>query len=173
MNIEGEGKKEQFSFIYDKYIEKIYRFVYLKVDGREAAEDITSKVFTSGWDSYRKDENIKNIGAFLYRIARNATIDYYKKRDKAKVVQMSVMPEAEDQKTDLHEQAILSAETEKVKSAIQNLKKDYQDVLILHYLEDIPVDDVASIMSRPSGTIRVMIHRGLKDLRKELDVKEI
>lgn len=166
-------KKEQFSRIYDEYIGKIYRFVYLKVDVRETAEDITSKVFTNGWQAYQGDKEIKNINAFLYRIARNAVIDYYKEKDRTKIIPMSVISETADDKTDLHKGAILNAETEKVKLAIKNLKKDYQDVLILHYLEDITVGEIAGIMDRPAGTIRVMIHRGLKDLRRELDIKEI
>lgn len=166
-------KKEQFSHIYDEYIGKIYRFVYLKVDVRETAEDITSKVFTNGWRVYQGDKEINNIGAFLYRIARNAVIDYYKEKGRTKTVPMSVISETADGKIDLHKEAILNAETEKVKLAIKNLKKDYQDALILYYLEDIPVEEVASIMDRPPGTVRVMIHRGLKDLRRELDIKEI
>ena len=53
----------QFGKIYDEYIEKIYRFVYLKVDSQETAEDITSKVFLKGWETYRKDaEKIEQEG---------------------------------------------------------------------------------------------------------------
>ena len=58
---------EQFSSIYDEYIEKIYRFVYLKVSSREVAEDITSKVFLKGWETYNSSKHIKNPGAFLYQ----------------------------------------------------------------------------------------------------------
>src|SRR3989344_1815543 len=129
-----ENKKDQFGKIYDQYVNKIYRFVYLKVDIRETAEDITSKVFTSGWQSYQSDKEIKNVNAFLYRIARNAVIDYYKEKDRTKTIPMSAMFEMADNKTNLSEKAMISAETEQVKSAIKNLKKDYQDALILHYL---------------------------------------
>ena len=65
-----DENKEQFSLIYDQYIEKIYRFVYLKVDSKETAEDITSKVFTKGWEKYSNGLKIDNIGAFLYKKRR-------------------------------------------------------------------------------------------------------
>ena len=65
-----DKNKEKFGSIYDQYIEKIYRFVYLKVNSQEIAEDISSKVFLRGWESYQKNSEIKNIGAFLYQIAR-------------------------------------------------------------------------------------------------------
>ena len=48
-----ESISEQFSQIYDQYIDKIYRFVYLKVNSQEIAEDITSKVFIRGWEKFR------------------------------------------------------------------------------------------------------------------------
>ena len=51
---------EQFSQIYDQYIDKIYRFVYLKVNSQETAEDITSKVFLRGWEAYKKQFEIRN-----------------------------------------------------------------------------------------------------------------
>src|SRR3990167_4578746 len=63
-----DNLKEQFGQIYDQYIEKIYRFVYLKVNSQEVAEDITSKVFLNGWQSYSKNPSVQNMNAFLYRI---------------------------------------------------------------------------------------------------------
>lgn len=164
-----DGAKEQFGNIYNQYIEKIYRFVYLKVNSQETAEDITSRVFLNGWESYqKKPEKIENPGAFLYQIARNMVIDHYREKGKARVVSADNLPQIADHRTNLHDKAVLSSDIEMVKSAIQNLKKDYQDVLIWHYLEDMSVPEIAQILGKPDGTIRVMLHRGLKDLRSEL-----
>ena len=160
--------KEQFSRIYDQYIEKIYRFIYFKVSSQEMAEDITSKVFLNGWESYKNKGGISNPGAFLYQIARNMIVDYYREKDKTKIVSTEFIPQIADNRTNVHEKAVLGSDIEMVKSAIQNLKKDYQDVLIWHYLEDMPVAEIAQILDKPNGTIRVMIHRGLKALKNEL-----
>ena len=57
--------KEQFSQIYDQYIEKIYRFVYLKVNSQEIAEDLTSKVFLKGWEAYQNQgDKSKTLAPF-------------------------------------------------------------------------------------------------------------
>lgn len=159
---------EQFSRIYDQYIEKIYRFVYLKVNSEEVAQDITSKVFLNGWESYKNKGGILNPGAFLYQIARNMVTDHYREKGKAKAISTEFIYQMADNKANLHEKAVLSSDIEMVKSAIQNLKKDYQDVLIWHYLEDMQVAEIAQILDKPNGTIRVMIHRGLKALKDEL-----
>jgi RNA polymerase sigma-70 factor, ECF subfamily len=167
-----DSQREQFSQIYDQYIEKIYRFVYLKVSSREIAEDITSKVFLKGWEKYQKDRNnIQNIGAFLYKIARNSVVDHYREKAKIKVITSENVPQITDNKVNLQEKAIVGSDVEIVKTAIQKLKQDYQDVVIWHYLDDMDINDIALAMDKPAGTIRVMLHRGLKALKNELEGK--
>jgi RNA polymerase sigma-70 factor (ECF subfamily) len=163
-----ESSNEQFSRIYDEYIQKIYRFVYLKVNSQEAAEDITSKVFLKSWESFSGKRKIKNPRAFLYQVARNSVIDYYRDKGRTTVVDMEKTPQLTDYKTNLYESAVLHAEIEKVKAAIQNIKPEYQDVIIWHYLDDLSAEEIAQIVKKPVGTVRVMIHRGLKSLKGEL-----
>lgn len=161
-----ESQSEQFSRIYDQYIEKIYRFVYLKVNSQEIAEDITSKVFLKGWEAFQKQDNeVKNQGAFIYQIARNAVVDHYREKGRTKVISVDSVPEVTDPGTSAQDKAIFSADVILVKTAIQKLKKDYQDVLIWHYLDDMPIADIAKTLDKPAGTVRVMLHRGLKELK--------
>ena len=167
-----DSLNEQFGQIYDQYIDKIYRFVYLKVNSQEVAEDITSKVFLKGWEAYRKQFEIKNLkfkikkpGAFLYQIARNAVVDHYREKGRTKVVSVDDSPEIADPGTNSQEKAILNADINVIKKGIQKLEKEYQDIIIWHYLEDMPIANIAELIGRPAGTIRVMLHRGLNDLR--------
>ncbi len=163
---------EQFSQIYDRYIDKIYRFVYLKVNSQEMAEDITSKVFLKGWEAYKAKSEIRNpkseienIGAFLYQIARNAVVDYYRERGRTKIVSADASPQIADPTESAQDMAVLSANVSSIKKSIQKLKKEYQDIIIWHYLEDMPIVNIAKLLDKPAGTVRVMLHRGLKDLK--------
>ncbi|MCX6723802.1 MAG: RNA polymerase sigma factor [Candidatus Staskawiczbacteria bacterium] len=162
-----DNLSEQFSQIYDQYIDKIYRFVYLKVDSQETAEDITSKVFLRGWEAFQSpNSEVKNPGAFLYQIARNAVVDHYRGKGRTKLVSVDASPEIVDPGTTAQDKAILSADINIVRKAIQKLEnKDHQDIIIWHYLEDMPVASIAELLNKPEGTVRVMLHRGLKDLR--------
>lgn len=161
--------KEQFSLIYDQYIDKIYRFVYVKVNSQEIAEDITSKVFLRGWEVYQKDgQSIKNIGAFLYKVAGNMTIDHYRAMGRTKTVSTEHIAQIPDDRTNIHEKAVLNADVDTIKAALANIKKEYQDVIIWHYLEDMPTEQIAELLGKPAGTIRVMIHRGLEMLKGQL-----
>jgi RNA polymerase sigma-70 factor (ECF subfamily) len=157
---------EQFSQIYDQYIEKIYRFVYLKVNSQEVAEDITSKVFMKSWEAFNSQgADIKNPSAFLYQVARNSVIDYYRQKGRTNVVSTDAVAELADVGTTIENKAILNADVAMVKTAIQKLKKDYQDVLIWHYLEDMPIGQIAEMINKKEGNVRVILHRGLKDLK--------
>jgi len=161
-----DSLNEQFSRIYDQYIDKIYRFVYLKVSGQEIAEDITSKVFIKGWESFQnKSETIKNPGAFLYQIARNAVVDHYREKGRTKEISTEMSPETADPGTNAQEKAILSSDINTLKKSLQKLKKEHQDVIIWHYLDDMPIANIAQLIDKPEGTVRVMLHRGLKELR--------
>lgn len=167
-----DNYKEQFSRIYDQYINKIYRFVYFKVNSQEIAEDLTSKVFLRGWEAFQNQE-VLNPSAFLYQIARNTVIDHYREKGRTKIVSTDIAPQIADPGMGLEERAILNSELEEVRLAIQNLKQDYQDVIICHYIDDMNVPEIAEIMGKPAGTVRVMLHRGLKALKKEMEAKNI
>jgi RNA polymerase sigma-70 factor (ECF subfamily) len=157
---------EQFGVIYDQYIDKIYRFVYLKVSSQETAEDITSKVFTKCWEHLKSpQEELKNPGAFLYQVARNAVVDHYREKGRANTVSVDASSEIADPGTSAQDKAILSADISVIRKGIQKLKKEHQDIIIWHYLEDMPIANIAELMEKPEGTVRVMLHRGLKDLK--------
>ena len=161
-----DSLNEQFGHIYDQYIAKIYRFVYLKVNSQEVAEDITSKVFLKGWEAFKSQkETIKNPGAFLYQIARNAVVDHYRAKGRSKEVPVDTSWELSDPGTNAQDAAILNADVAVVRTAIQKLKKEYQDIIIWHYLEDMTIPEIAELLGKPEGTVRVSLHRGLKELK--------
>lgn len=169
-------KREQFASVYDKYIDKIYRFVYLKVGNQSIAEDITSKVFLKGWEAYSSPKSDlssdnSNISAFIYKIARNSVIDYYRTTGRSKMVSSEILPKITDNRTDIHNKAIIESDVMLVKSAMINLNQDYQDAIIWHYLDGLDVSEIALAMDKSENNVRVILHRGLGTLRKSLKGK--
>jgi len=162
-----ENKRKSFSRIYDKYIDKIYRFVFLRVNSVETAEDLTSETFVRLWDSLRGEKDIENPQAFIYKIARNLTIDFYRNKHKLNVVSTSSV-KIIDPRIDLEEKANLNSELEQVKKALSTLKDEYQEALILYYLEKVSVPEIADILGKSENAVRVMIHRGVGKLREIL-----
>lgn len=160
-----------FSGIYDQYIDKIYRFIFLKVSSQEIAQDLTSETFLKGWEAYKNQnakEKIQNFQAFLYQIARNLTTDFYREKGRTQIVSAENLTIV-DPKTNLEEKAIFNSDLERIKVNLANLKEDYQEVIILHYINDLSIREIAQTLNKPEGTIRVMIHRGLNVLRASIN----
>ena len=161
-----------FSQIYDKYIDKIYRFIFLKVNSQEIAQDLTSETFLRGWESFQtKNEEIENIQAFLYRIARNLVTDHYREKGKAKVISAEYW-EVTDPRQNLAEKSLLESDIDNIRMALFSLKEEYQDVIIWHYLDDLPIQEVAKMMGRTEEATRVLLHRALKNLRNVIGKTE-
>ena len=158
--------RKAFSKIYDRYIDKIYRFIFLKVNSQEIAQDLCSETFLRGWEAF-KNEEIENIQAFLYQIARNLVTDHYREKGKAKVISAEYW-EVTDPRQNLEEKSLLKSDFDNIRMALASLKEDYQDVIIWHYLDDLPIPEVAKLLGRTEEATRVLLHRALKALKNEL-----
>jgi len=158
-----------FSQIYDRYIDKIYRFIFLKVNSQEIAQDLTSETFLRGWESFQaKNEEIENIQAFLYRIARNLVTDYYREKGRTQVVSAEFVSIV-DPRQNLEEKSLLNSDVDNIKRALASLKENYQNVIIWHYLDDLPIQEVANLLDKSEEATRVLLHRALKALKNELN----
>lgn len=161
-----KDSKEKFNEIYNLYIDKIYRFVFLKIGSQETAEDISSDVFTRFWLSLDRGEEIKNPQAFVYQIARNLVSDHYR-QNKVKFVPVQNCQEIEDNRVNLEEEALSKSDFDRIKLALNKIKPEYQDLIIFHYLDELSVPEIAKIINKSEGNVRVALHRSLNALKKE------
>ena len=163
-----QNPRKEFSQIYDNYISKIYRFIFLKVSSIETAEDLTSETFLRGWQVYEnRADDLENPQAFLYQIARNLVIDHYRKKAKNQVVSVDQNPLI-DPRVNLEKNAEKNSDLMNIRNAMADLKDEYQNVLIWHYLDDLPVREVAKLMDKSEENTRVLLHRALKSLKKTI-----
>lgn len=153
-------KDEQaFIRLYDKYAVQIYRFIFLKTVSPQDAEDLTSEVFFRFWKNKPEADNPR---ALLYRIASNLVADFYRK-NKETVLNQSVFADI-----DLQEKAELDSEMKQIVQSLDRMKSEYQNVIIWHYLEDLSIKEIAQIMDKSQGSVRVLLHRALNSLKKKL-----
>jgi len=153
-----------FSRIYDQYIDKIYRFIFLKVNSQEIAQDLCSETFLRGWESFKNGNKIENPQAFLYQIARNLVIDHYREKGKTKIISAEYAQVA-DPRINLEEKANLNSDFNMVKQALIDLKDEYQTVVIWHYLDNLSISEIARMLNKSEVATRVMLHRALKTLK--------
>ena len=166
---------QDFSKIYDTYVEKIYRFVYLRVNSKEEAQDITSQVFLNFLSKANKDsklnpQDILSLQAFLYRIAKNLIIDSYRHKGQ-NVVSLDENEEdiPDSAASTVENSAEQEQNTKLLQSQLSKLKSPYWEVVVWHYIEELDIETIAKILNKTPGNIRVILHRGLNQLKKEVE----
>lgn len=166
--------KPQFAKIYDNYVDKIYRFCYLKVNSREDAEDLTSETFLKLLNHFKENkEEIKNIQAFVYQIARNLITDYYREKGKSPLpLEEDLLKEGEiPRELAPQKSLILDSDMKEVSRALIKINPDLADLVIWHYIDGLSIPEISKINGKPEGTNRVALHRALQTLKRELETK--
>ena len=163
-----KGKPEAFGSLYDYYLPKIYRFILIKVSHREQAEDLTHQTFLKAWEKINtyKPQGYP-FGSWLYRIARNTVIDYYR-TNKDKVALEDVSPESLGIDNSLVGNIEISIEWDNLLVSIRELKDIEQDVLIMRFVEDMPHKEVAQTLNKTESAVKVIQHRAIKKLQQTL-----
>ena len=162
-----KGEASAFGLLYDKYQPQIYRFVYLKVGHREEAEDLTHQVFLSALQNIEKYQHKGfPFSSWLYQISRNKIIDHWRTRK----ITLDIEDAAEQGENDLEIEKIgVRFEIERVQKAIPRLKDEYQNVIIMKFIEGLSYEEIAAALNKPQTTVRVLQHRAIKQLKNILE----
>ena len=163
-----DGEAEAFGQLYDHYLPKIYRFVFIKVSSQTDAEDLTQQIFLNAW------QNIKSfqfqgfsISSWFYRIAYNEVVDFYRTRKHHEPIE--TLPEEILSESPGTDQAFdQNIEIGKIKIALQKLEGDQQNVLLMKFVDELSNKEIAQALNKSEGAIRVIQHRGLKQLKNYL-----
>lgn len=162
---------ERFGELYDKHVEKVYRYIYRRVSDRQTAEDLTSITFTKA---------IKNLPGYkwngnpfvcwLYRIARNNLIDWYRKQNRTKVVSIDDQYNSPALRTDATQKDQLSQKEvqEEITRALELLDESDREIITLKYFEELSNKEIAQVMNLSANHVGVKLFRALKKLRTSL-----
>src|ERR1044072_2522000 len=144
----ASGDPEAFGSLYDEYHPRIYRFVFLKVGVRQDAEDLTHQIFMNAWEHVRgyREQGFP-FSSWLYRIARNAVIDHYRTRQEEVSVE-EADPELFALSENIQADANQAIELAKVRKAITRLKPEHQDVIIMRFVEELAIKEVAASLRK-------------------------
>lgn len=163
--LQTEQDPDAFGVLYDTYVKQIYRFVYFKVSSHEEAEDITSDIFLKTWSYLQEKKEVKSFRGLLYRIARNCIIDFYRVRATKPEVHLPEETEVGD-KGRWYELMNVKVENEGILKAVKKLKQEYQEVVMLKYVDELETDEIAEIIGKGTIAVRVTLHRALKKLQE-------
>jgi RNA polymerase sigma-70 factor (ECF subfamily) len=160
--------KETFLQAFDEYGDAIFRFCMVKTGNKELSEDLTQEAFMRYWQALRDGKEMSNTRSYLYTIARNLVIDWYRK---AKEQSLDMKQEAGyDPHDEKSFDAEFYAEHQEVLGAIEELDEKDKDILLLRYVEDLPPKDIANILHTTTNIVSVRINRAMKRLQKQMKI---
>ncbi len=142
----------------------LFRFIYFRIGNRALAVDLTQDVFTKTWLYLSQGKSIEYPEAFLYRAAKNALIDYYKK---AKSGSLDTLLDGgfDPGSTDSVDEILRQDSIEEIRTLLETLDEDSKQIIFLRYTEEKPIEEIASLYGKSVNAMTVHIHRIIKKLR--------
>jgi RNA polymerase sigma-70 factor (ECF subfamily) len=166
----AQGDQEAFGVLYERYVGRIYNYVYYRTGNSYDAEDLTARVFLR---ALRHIGNYTDRGlpfsAWLYRIAHNLVANWHRDNSRRREVPLEeiLLPRSPSE----HPEMVLmqTEEHEGLLRVIRNLPPDRQQLLILKFVEHLSNAEIGQIMGRTEGAVKSLYHRTLLSLRGEFD----
>lgn len=165
--------KGAFGELYERYMPKIYSYIYYRTSNQHDAEDLTARVFFRAMSHIGGyvDKGLP-FRAWLYRIAHNLVANWHRDQGRRKIIALddyvthSLKSEAPDRLTEELD------EREQLMEAVHRLPEDRQQLLLLKFIDQLSNAEIGKIMSRTEGAVKSLYHRTLLALRDELQMRE-
>jgi RNA polymerase sigma-70 factor (ECF subfamily) len=157
---------EQFMEYYEKYHNDIFRFAIIKTNNRSVSLDITQETFMKFWEYIVSGKNIKNERPFIYRIANNLIIDFYRKKKDILVEDFTDGEYEHYVKEDISQKQEDVFDGEKIISLLHKLPQLSREIITLRFIHDFSISEIAQTIKRDNKTVSVYLHRGVKQLRE-------
>jgi len=165
-----EGDQAAIEKVCSATWEPLYRFVYLKVQNREEAEDITQETYVKSLSKlYKYDFEPENFSGFLKTVAMNVLRDRWRKNKRWK--ESSYIDEIRFNETSYNDTSETSANRISVEEALNSLSEEQRNIIVLRIVKGYSVAETAQMTGKSQANVRVIQYRALKELASILSEK--
>lgn len=168
--MEQHEKQTYFQEIYEKEIDSIFRFIFLRVSSKEEALDVTGEVFLKFWQVINNGQKPEFERAFLFTIARNKVIDWYRKKKPESLE--SLMSDDEGNESEFYiadplayEQILLTSEAKFALEAINKLPVQYREIMTMRFIQDLSLSEIANILNITENAVSIRLNRAMNNLK--------
>jgi len=170
LKLAAQGDQEAFGVLYERYVSRIYSYIYYRTGNQHDAEDLTARVF---FRALRHVENYKDRGlplsAWLYRIAYNLVANWHRDNSRRNEVPLDEILLVRHG-GDLPEVVLIeNEEKEKLLKVIHHLPADRQQLILLKFGEHLSNSEIGQVMGRSEGAVKSLYHRTLLSLRDDFN----
>lgn len=165
----SQGNREAFGVLYERYIERIFSYVYYRTGNLHDAEDLTARVFQRAMNHIHNytDRGVP-FSAWLYRIAHNLVANWHRDRSRRQEIPLNEVPVLSSRDDRPESWLVRTQEQDALLKLIRQLTPERQTLLILKFAENLSNAEIGRIMGRSEGAVKSLYHRTLLALRDEL-----
>ena len=156
---------KEFLKVYDMYSDAIFRHCFFRLRDRDEAKDLAQETFLRVWEYLSRGRRVENMKAFLYKVANNRIIDVLRKSGRVSSLDQLAedgfdpKDEKPDNNLDKLDGAIALGKT-------AELPDIYKQVILLRFVSDLTIREIAEISGESQNVVSVRLHRGLRRLKK-------
>jgi len=165
----AKREAEAFGALYERYVDRIYNYIFYRSGDVHEAEDLTARVFYRALGHIKEyDQRGAPFAAWLYRIAHNLVANWHRDRSRRQYVRLDDLATLAEKSAGPDHRAEQNEETQTLLRALARLPAERQQVLILKFVDGLSNAEIGKIMGRSEGAIKSLYHRTLLALRDEL-----
>jgi RNA polymerase sigma-70 factor (ECF subfamily) len=162
------SKQEVFAELYDEFMPKVFRYIRYKVNDQQITEDLTSTVFEKALVSFERYSSDKGaFSTWIFSIARNTLIDYYRTNRMRKQVSLDEAVEVPSRELSPEEEAEKNAEQECLRGCLSRLSEDDQEIIQLKFAAEFNNRQIAKMLGISESNVGVRLFRAVKKLRED------
>lgn len=170
LKLAAQGDQEAFGVLYERYVSRIYSYIYYRTGNQHDAEDLTARVF---FRALRHVENYTDRGlplsAWLYRIAHNLVANWHRDNSRRKEIPLDEIILVRHG-GDLPEMVLIeNEEKENLLKVLHRLPDDRQQLILLKFVEHLSNAEIGQVMGRSEGAVKSLYHRTLLSLRDDFN----
>lgn len=165
----SQGDRESFGQLYERYVERIFNYVYYRTGNLHDAEDLTARVFQRAMNHIHTytDRGVP-FSAWLYRIAHNLVANWHRDRSRRQEIPINDVPSLPSKGDHPERNLVRSQEQDALLRLIRRLPPERQNLLILKFVENMSNAEIGQIMGRSEGAVKSLYHRTLLSLRDQI-----
>jgi RNA polymerase sigma-70 factor (ECF subfamily) len=170
----SQGDRDAFGMLYERYIDRIFNYVYYRTGNLHDAEDLTARVFQRAMNHIKNytDRGVP-FSAWLYRIAHNLVANWHRDRSRRQEIPINDVPILPSKGDHPEKNLVRSQEEDSLLRLIRRLPPERQNLLILKFVENMSNAEIGAIMGRSEGAVKSLYHRTLLALRDQLGDQKI
>lgn len=162
MKQQPQDIQKLFLELYEAFNDEIFRFSLSRTRNRDLALDITQETFTKTWDYLRSGKTIDSVRGFLYKICRNLIIDHSRKRSFESLDALFEHSSLAEPVDISQQPSGAELDKEYLLQILKQLPEHHYEILVLRYIQELTLSEIANAYKESENTISVRIHRATK-----------